>query len=157
MPSIIPLRIHRVRHDWKIDQPLSLTVTTTKRNPMSFNFKYVILLSEVKLNLFDIDSPPVHSKINENGRIVIPAELRQRMGVNPGDPVVLTVSGGVLRIESYRSVTQKIQESMRKLVPDGRSLADEWIAERREEYRRENPEFVEEGNVVEAIKPVSHG
>ncbi len=112
---------------------------------------------EGNLNLFDMDSPPVHSKINENGRVVIPAELRQRMGVNPGDPVVLTVSGGVLRIESYRSVTRKIQESMRQLVPDGRSLADEMIAERREEYRRENPEFVEEGEEVEAIEPVSHG
>lgn len=109
------------------------------------------------MNLFDMDSPPVHSKINENGRIVIPAELRQRMGVHPGDPVVLTVSGGVLRIESYRSVTQKIQESVRKLIPDGRSLADELIAERREEHRRENPEFLEEGEKVEAIEPVSHG
>ncbi len=124
---------------------------------MSFDSKYVILLLEGKLNLFDMDSPPVHSKINENGRIVIPAELRQRMGVHPGDPVVLTVSGGVLRIESYRSVIQKIQESVRQHVPDGRSLADELIAERREEYRRENPEFVEEGDAVEAIEPVSHG
>jgi len=124
---------------------------------MSFDSKYVILVSEGILNLFDMDSPPVHSKINENGRIVIPAELRQRMGVHPGDPVVLTVSGGVLRIESYRSVTQKIQESVRKLIPDGRSLADELIAERREEHRRENPEFLEEGEKVEAIEPVSHG
>jgi len=49
----------------------------------------------------------------------------------------LTIEGDVLKVESYRSRVRRVQESLAKYIPPGRSLADELIAERREEARRE--------------------
>lgn len=89
------------------------------------------------MNSLDIDLPPVHTKINQNGRIVIPAELREKMGVKPGDPVVLTLSEGVLRVESHRAVIRKIQEDFARFRKPGQLASDELIAERREEARSE--------------------
>lgn len=79
-------------------------------------------------------------RINDNGRIVIPAEMRQKLGIVAGDTIFLTVEGDVLKIESYRARVRRVQESLRKYIPPGRSLADELIAERREETRREMEE-----------------
>jgi len=38
----------------------------------------------------DIDQETVTSRLNDNGRIVIPADMRHRMGIKPGDTVFLT-------------------------------------------------------------------
>ena len=103
------------------------------------------------MDLFDIDAPPFHSRINQNGRIVIPAELRELMGVKPGDAVVLTVSGGVLRVESYDAVTRKVQESVLQTIPTERCLSEELIAERREEVRREMEESRGAGELIESL------
>ena len=83
----------------------------------------------------------VRSKINQNGRIVIPAAIRQEMGLKTGESVVMALEDGVLRIESYRSRIRRIQEEFRKLIPAaGMLMSDELIAERRAEARREMEE-----------------
>ena len=92
------------------------------------------------MELFDIEAGPVHTKINENGRIVVPAELRQLMGIKPGDAVVLTVKDGVLQVEAYVSVIRKIQDDMQARFGPDRLLSEELLADRREEVRREMAE-----------------
>ena len=87
-----------------------------------------------------ITSRSVTSRINENGRVVIPAVIRRQMGLKAGDAVVMEVEGGVLRIESHRARIRRIQESLGRLIPPGRCLSDELIADRREEARREMEE-----------------
>jgi len=77
------------------------------------------------------------AKVNENGRILIPVAIREQMGVKPGDSVVLTLEGGVLRVESHRSIIRKIQEEFKQYRKPGVLASDELIAERREEARRE--------------------
>jgi hypothetical protein len=52
----------------------------------------------------------------------------------------MEVEDGVLNIESYPSKIAKIQREFAQLIPPGVSLADELIAERREEARREREE-----------------
>lgn len=83
------------------------------------------------------ESPSVTTKINENGRIVIPASIRQRMNLEPGDSIVMEVEDGVLRIESYRARIRRIQEEFKQYAKPGILASDELIAERREEARRE--------------------
>ena len=80
------------------------------------------------------------ARLNDSGRIVIPAAMRQKLGIAAGDTVFLTVDGDVLKIESHLARVRRVQESLRKYIPAGRSLADELIAERREEARREMEE-----------------
>ncbi|MDR3754703.1 MAG: AbrB/MazE/SpoVT family DNA-binding domain-containing protein [Terracidiphilus sp.] len=88
------------------------------------------------------DKQNVRSKLNDNGRIVIPAEIRSRMGIKPGDTLFLTLEGDVLKVESQMARIRRIQESMRALIPGDRLLSDELIADRREEARREMEEWL---------------
>jgi len=87
--------------------------------------------------------PLVRCKINQNGRIVIPAAIRKEMGLKAGESLLMEVEDGVLRIESHRARIRRIQEEFRKYVPikPGEMLmSDQLIAERREEARREMEE-----------------
>ena len=87
----------------------------------------------------------VRCKINQNGRIVIPAAIRKQMGVKTGESVLMEVEDGVLRMESHRARIRRIQEEFKKIIPPGGMLmSDELIAERREEARREEEELERE-------------
>ena len=76
-------------------------------------------------------------RVNENGRVVIPASFRKALGINPGDEVVLRLEQDELRITSQKNRLARAQRLIRKYVKPGRSLADELIAERREAARKE--------------------
>jgi AbrB family looped-hinge helix DNA binding protein len=78
-----------------------------------------------------------HARINENGRVVIPAAFRRDLGIKPGDTVVLRVENNELRITSLQQRLARAQQWMRKHVAPGTSLSDELIAERREAAKRE--------------------
>jgi AbrB family looped-hinge helix DNA binding protein len=81
------------------------------------------------------------TRLSANGRIVIPAGIRKELGIQPGDPVLMEVEDGVLRIESYPTRISRIQRELAQYIVPGVSLADELIAERREEARREQEEI----------------
>lgn len=76
-------------------------------------------------------------RINENGRVVIPASFRKALGINIGDEVVLRIEDDELRITTLKRRLARAQRLVRKHVKQGVSLADELIAERREAARRE--------------------
>lgn len=77
------------------------------------------------------------TRLNENGRIVIPAAIRERLGIGPGDELVLRIEDNELRIISMRHRLQRAQQLVREHVKGGRSLVDELIAERRKAAERE--------------------
>jgi AbrB family looped-hinge helix DNA binding protein len=76
-------------------------------------------------------------KLNENGRIVIPAAMRKALNVKAGDALLLHFENGSLLITTRMQRIREAQELVRRYVPEGVSLADELIAERREAARRE--------------------
>jgi antitoxin PrlF len=76
-------------------------------------------------------------KVNENGRVVIPASFRRALGINPGDEVVLRMEDDELRITTIKRRLERAQRLVRKYVKPGTSLVDELIAERRREARNE--------------------
>jgi AbrB family looped-hinge helix DNA binding protein len=76
-------------------------------------------------------------KVNENGRVVIPASFRKALGINPGDEVVLRMEDDELRITTIKRRLERAQRLVRKYVKPGTSLVDELIAERRREARNE--------------------
>lgn len=78
-----------------------------------------------------------HTRINENGRVVIPASFRRALGIQPGDTVVLRIENNELRLTTLRQRLAKAQQLVRRHVARTTSLVDELIAERREAARRE--------------------
>ena len=77
------------------------------------------------------------TRLNENGRLVIPASFRKALGINPGDEVVLRLEEDGLLITTLRHRIERAQRLVRKYVKPGVSLADELIAERRAAARKE--------------------
>ena len=76
-------------------------------------------------------------RVNENGRVVIPASFRKRLGIHIGDEVVLQIEDDELRIITLKRNIEQAQRLVRKHVKPGTSLVDELIAERREAARNE--------------------
>ena len=76
-------------------------------------------------------------RVNENGRVVIPAPFRKALGINIGDEVVLRMEDNELRITTLKRRLERAQRLVRKHVKPGTSLADELSAERRESARNE--------------------
>ena len=77
------------------------------------------------------------ARVNENGRVVIPASYRKALGIKAGDEVILRMEDGELRITTMKRRLERAQRRVRQYVKPGVSLADELIAERREAARRE--------------------
>jgi AbrB family looped-hinge helix DNA binding protein len=76
-------------------------------------------------------------RVNENGRVVIPASYRKALGIKIGDEVLLRLENDELRISTIKSRVERAQRLVRKHVKPGKSLADELIKERREAARSE--------------------
>lgn len=76
-------------------------------------------------------------RVNENGRVVIPASFRKALGINIGDEVVLRMEDDELRITTLKRRVERAQRLVRKHVKRGTSLVDELIDDRREAARNE--------------------
>jgi AbrB family looped-hinge helix DNA binding protein len=77
------------------------------------------------------------TRINQNGRVVIPASFRKALGINIGDEVVLRIEDDELRISTLKRRIERAQRLVRQHVKTGTSLADELIADRRKAAKRE--------------------
>jgi AbrB family looped-hinge helix DNA binding protein len=77
------------------------------------------------------------TRIDENGRVVIPASFRHALGMQSGDTVVLRLEDNELLITALRQRVVKAQQLVRKHVAPTTSLVDELIAERREAARQD--------------------
>lgn len=75
-------------------------------------------------------------KLGEGGRLVIPAAMREALGVKPGDELALEVDDGELKIKSYLAVISELQDEFNKLVPAGVDVVGDFLKERREEQTR---------------------
>jgi len=81
--------------------------------------------------------PEARQRVNENGRLVIPAAFRKALGIKVGDEVVLRLENDELRITTLQRRVQQAQQRVRRYIRPGRSLSSELIAERREAAERE--------------------
>ncbi len=77
------------------------------------------------------------TRVGDGGRLVIPAAFRKELGLRTGDAVVIELNDGELRIRSRARAIKWAQQQMRPYVPEGVSLVDELIRERRKESLRE--------------------
>ena len=79
----------------------------------------------------------IRAKVTQGGRIVIPAEMRKQLGIEIGEDVNLSLEDNTLKIITQRESIRKAQKLFRSLIPEGVSLVDELIADRRKEAENE--------------------
>ncbi|MBI4504269.1 MAG: AbrB family transcriptional regulator [Chloroflexi bacterium] len=75
-------------------------------------------------------------RLDPQGRLVIPASLRKALGLTAGATVVARIEGGRLVLEQPETIWERITARFAH-IPAYVSLADELIAERRAEAKRE--------------------
>ncbi len=72
-------------------------------------------------------------RLGKGGRLVIPADFREALGLREGDELVVQLSGDELRVFAVRRAIRYAQEIVGQYVAADRSLADELLRERRQE------------------------
>jgi AbrB family looped-hinge helix DNA binding protein len=80
---------------------------------------------------------PMNIRMGPDGRIMIPAEFREALGLKDGDTLLASLDDGELRLLTIPTAVRKAQSIIRQFVPEGVSLVDELIADRRREAERE--------------------
>lgn len=87
-------------------------------------------------------------RLDHQGRLAIPEELRDRLGLRAGDEVTVEIRADNARprrysaeaLRQHEQAIRELQQIFRERVPPGVSLVDELIAERRAEAAREAAE-----------------
>lgn len=77
------------------------------------------------------------TKVTEGGRVIIPAKMREAMGIHVGKSVTLTLNENGLHISTRENALRRIQEMMKSKIDPKRSVVDELIRERRKEAANE--------------------
>jgi len=80
--------------------------------------------------------------MSENGRVLIPAALREQLGFKPNSRIFVEVKDGSLVLTSATQRRAKMREYFDSVLPPTpeRSIVDEFIADRRLEAQREAQE-----------------
>lgn len=73
--------------------------------------------------------------VGQNGRVVIPANIRQRIGIKRGQHLLVRLDGEKIILEKTTGILNKLQQRF-KDIPN--SLSEELIEERRAEAAKES-------------------
>jgi len=77
------------------------------------------------------------STIENNGKLHIPSKLRKSLGIKTGEKIVLRIKNGELHLIPLELAIKRAQDIVARHVPEGYSLADELIRDRREEAKHD--------------------
>jgi AbrB family looped-hinge helix DNA binding protein len=85
-----------------------------------------------------IPTTALRLQVDEQGRVVIPPEIRHALGFEPGEVLVAQIKDGRLIMRTFRAMSEELWATFAGY--EG-SMADELIAERRAEAEREMREW----------------
>lgn len=85
--------------------------------------------------------PLVEAVLGADGRLLIPAAIRDAAGIKRGEKVILRVEGGKVTVESRAASLRSLVGMFAHLKKPGESVVDEFLAERRAEAKREDEEW----------------
>lgn len=77
------------------------------------------------------------AKVDSVGRVLIPANTRQRLGIEQGDEVLIEADDEGVRITTAKQALKQAQAYFSGMAKSGESVVDELIRDRREEAARE--------------------
>jgi AbrB family looped-hinge helix DNA binding protein len=74
------------------------------------------------------------SRIDSGGRVVLPAAFRRRLGLEPGDAIVMELRGDEVRLRSSSLALRRLQDRLASRERTGGTLvSEELLADRRSE------------------------
>ncbi len=80
--------------------------------------------------------------LGDRGRVVLPAALRKKLDLKPGSKFAIdTEEDGTIRLRPYAAIARASVGMFADLAPEGASMVDELIAERRREAKREDERY----------------
>jgi len=79
--------------------------------------------------------------LQENGRMILPADIRRALNLKKGDKVIIETEGDRVELTSAQRERQRARAMFRKFVPAGQPIVDQVIADRRDEASRDEAEF----------------
>ncbi len=81
--------------------------------------------------------------LEADGRVAIPENLLAAVGLKPGDRVHVALTEDGLEMFSRKAALDRVHKIARKYVPEGVSIVDDFIAERRQEALAEDARWNE--------------
>jgi bifunctional DNA-binding transcriptional regulator/antitoxin component of YhaV-PrlF toxin-antitoxin module len=78
--------------------------------------------------------------LGAKGRVLLPADMRNAMGLEQGDVITAWLKNGEVRMHSHRHGLRQLQAEASSRATDSGYASDELIAERRAEAAREAEE-----------------
>jgi AbrB family looped-hinge helix DNA binding protein len=79
-------------------------------------------------------------RVDSAGRIAIPAELRQKLGIRAGADLILSADERGIHLQTFEQAAKEVQKAFEPYRVPGVSVVDELIREREAEARREDGE-----------------
>jgi AbrB family looped-hinge helix DNA binding protein len=76
------------------------------------------------------------TRLQDGGRLVIPADFRRELSLSPGEEIILRVREGELLVSSVRQALSRMRKLVKKYGHKKR-MVDSLIAARRREAARE--------------------
>ena len=78
-----------------------------------------------------------HVRVSDGRRVVLPPEACKELGVEVGGTVIVDVAPGKVALHSFDTALAEFRTLVSSKVPQGVSLVDELLAERRSAADRE--------------------
>jgi len=98
----------------------------------------MILCLYIKLSdNYKMSEQQITAEINKDGRILIPSLFRKALNLKEGARVLIILEAGEIRVVPLREAVKRAQSLFRSFVPEGVSLSEELIRERRIEAEKE--------------------
>ena len=85
----------------------------------------------------EAETKSVKVRIGPDGRIVVPSAFRDAVGAKEGDVFFARLENGEIHLLTPKAASVRARAIIRQFVPEGVSLVDELIEERRREAKRE--------------------
>ena len=79
--------------------------------------------------------------VQDNGRVILPADLRRRMGIGKGDRLVIEATDESISLTTARERRRRAQDIAAKYKRSKSSSADSFLQEKRSEADRERTEL----------------
>jgi len=80
---------------------------------------------------------PTKVRLGPDGRVVIPAPFREALNLKEGDILMALADDGEIHFLTGSAAIRRAQAIVKTFVPEGVSLVDELLEDRRREFERE--------------------